>query len=223
MKAKLSLIKSILVASSVVAIATMSANSATAADFSFGNIAGGDAVGDAYQSSFGFNVTSAGANSVLFNIFNSGNAAASSMFISRVFFDTGSNANLLSNLITNSGNSGTVGFTKDSSPGNLPQAANLATSFSTDFSASSNNGGGNKWGVQGGESLGIAFNGNYNSVVSALNNGSLRLGLHVQALPNGASDSYVAEPVPEPTTMLGSVLALGLFAKIKQRRAQKAA
>jgi hypothetical protein len=34
--------------------------------------------------------------------------------------------------------------------------------------------------------LGLSFVANYNNVVAALNDGTLKLGLHVQALPNGA-------------------------------------
>jgi hypothetical protein len=57
-----------------------------ASAFNFSNIAGGDTPGDAYVNSFSFDVFNLG-SAVLFNIRNSGDAAAPSMFISKVLFD----------------------------------------------------------------------------------------------------------------------------------------
>ena len=73
--------------------------------------------------------------------------------------------------------------------------------------------------------LGVSFTGNYADVVSALNSGALKLGLHVQALPNGASDSYISstsntEATPEPLTMLAAGAAVGFGTMFKKQRAQ---
>ncbi|MEG4880390.1 PEP-CTERM sorting domain-containing protein, partial [Microcoleus sp. K1-B6] len=81
MKFQLNLVKSILAVAGVAAVSAVSAAPASA--FSFGNITGGDTPGDAYVNSFSFDVIDEG-SSVLFNIFNSGNAAAPSMFIGKV-------------------------------------------------------------------------------------------------------------------------------------------
>src|SRR4028118_319713 len=86
MKSPLNLIKSLLAVAGVAALSAVSAAPASAITFSFGNIAGGDTPGDAYVNSFSFDVFKLG-SSVLFNIKNSGDAAASSMFISKVLFD----------------------------------------------------------------------------------------------------------------------------------------
>ena len=75
--------------------------------------------------------------------------------------------------------------------------------------------------------MGLSFNGNYANVISALNTGALKLGLHVQALPGGASDSYISsisaantEATPEPLTMLAAGAAVGFGAMFKKQRAQ---
>ena len=218
MKSLLTVVKSMLAVAGVAALSAVSAAPASA--FSFGNIVGGDTPGDAYQSSFTFDVIDQGA-SVLFNISNSGNAAASSMFISEVLFDDN---NFLSNAVANVGNVGQVAFSGGPSNDQLPQGGN---GFTTDYAFSRNTGAGNAFGVQGGETLGLSFNGNYANVISALNSGALKLGLHVQALPNGASDSYISsisaantEATPEPLTMLAAGAAVSFGAMFKKQRAQ---
>lgn len=216
MKFQLNLVKSIL---AVAGVATLSAVSAAPASaFSFGNIAGGDTPGDAYADSFSFNVIDEG-TSVLFNIFNSGNSAASSMFIGKVLFDDNG---YLSNAVANINNTGEVAFTGGASDEQLPQGGN---GFTTDYAFTRNNGGGNQWAVQGSESLGVRFTGNYANVISGLNSGALKLGLHVQALPGGASDSYISstsntEATPEPLTMLAAGAAVGFGTMFKKQRAQ---
>ena len=75
MKSPLTLVKSLL----AVAVAAVSAVSAAPASaFNFSNIADGDTPGDSYVNSFTFDVVDEG-QSVLFNIKNSGDAAATSM------------------------------------------------------------------------------------------------------------------------------------------------
>ena len=76
---------------------------------------------------------------------------------------------------------------------------------------------------------GLRFTGNYNNVIAALNSGALRVGLHVQALPNGQSDSYISsrgntQDTPEPLTMLAAGAAVGFGTVFKKQRdqAQKA-
>ncbi|MEG4857385.1 PEP-CTERM sorting domain-containing protein [Microcoleus sp. K1-B1] len=216
MKFQLNLVKSILAVAGVAAVSAVSAAPASA--FSFGNITGGDTPGDAYVNSFSFDVIDEG-SSVLFNIFNSGNAAAPSMFIGKVLFDDNG---YLSNAVANINNIGDVAFTGGASSDQLPQGG---TGFTTDYAFTRDNGGGNKWAVQGSESLGVRFTGNYADVVSALNTGALKLGLHVQALPNGASDSYISstsntEATPEPLTMLAAGAAVGFGTMFKKQRAQ---
>jgi len=224
MKSPLNLVKSLLAVAGVAAVSAVSAAPAWA--FSFSNIAGGDTPGDAYANNFGFNVNAVSQSGlVVFDIFNYGNAAAPSMFISKVFFDD--NNKYLSGPSVNFSNIGQVGFSGGANNDQLPQGGN---GFTTDYSFSRVPGPGNAWGVQAGEKLGLSFVANYNNVISALNDGSLKLGLHVQALPNGASDSYLSsssgntQDTPEPLTMLAAGAAVGFGTMFKKQRdqAQKA-
>ena len=220
MKSKLTLVKSLLALAGVAAVSAVSAAPASA--FSFGNIAGGDTPGDAYVNSFTFDVVDEG-QSVLFNIKNSGDAAAPSMFISKVFFDD-KNSFFDDDTYLSSpsviGNVGLVEFIGGASNDQLPQGGN---GFTTNYAFSHKTGDGNAFGIQGGESLGLRFTGDYNLVISALNSGALKLGLHVQGLPNDRSDSYISsntQDTPEPLTMLAAGAAVGFGTVFKKQRAQ---
>jgi len=224
MKSQLTLVKSLLAVAGVAAVSAVSAAPAWA--FSFGNIAGGDTPGDAYVNSFTFDVVDQG-QSVLFNIKNSGDAAAPTMFISKVFFDDKNSFfdddTYLSAPLVNRGNVGLVEFIGGASNDQLPQGGN---GFTTNYAFSRKTGAGNAFGIQGGESLGLIFTGDYNLVMSALNSGALKIGLHVQALPDGQSDSYIStsssntQDTPEPLTMLAAGAAVGFGTMFKKQRAQ---
>ncbi|MEG4276182.1 PEP-CTERM sorting domain-containing protein [Microcoleus sp. MON1_C1] len=221
MKFQLNLVKSILAVVGVAAVSAVSAAPASA--FGFGNIDGSDnQYGDAFFKDFSFDVTDGGSNNVIFNIAN--NTSVASMFIGSVYFDTGSNSNLLSNFGLNVDNIGkTVDF-KDTGAANMSQSNNLTPAWSTDFSATKTGG---QDGIHKGEVLGLSFTGNYANVVSALNTGTLRLGLHVQGI--GAkgeySDAFVSsttntEATPEPLTMLAAGAAVGFGTMFKKQREQ---
>lgn len=228
MKSTLTVVKSILAVAGVAALSALSAAPASAISlsptstsaFSFGNIAGGDTIGDSYVNDFSFDVTDTGNNSVGFKIKNN-NTSVAGIFIGSVYFDAGNNTGLLSSFGINTGNTGTVNFA-DNGTANMPQSANLTTAWSTDFSATKTGGASN--GVQTGEALGLSFAGNYANVVSALNAGTLRLGLHVQGI-NGGSDTFVSssgntQNTPEPLTMLAAGAAVGFGTMFKKQRAQ---
>ena len=219
MKSQLTLVKSLLAVAGAAALSAVSAAPASA--FGFSNIAGGDPPGDAYQSSFTFDVLNQG-SSVIFKIHNSGNSTAPSMFIRQVFFDD--NGYLSSLQSVNFGNGGVVDFDGGASNAQLPQGGN---NFTTNYAFSRVGGAGNANGIQAGDTLGVRFTGNYNNVIFALNSGALRLGIHVQGLPGGASDSYISsntQDIPEPLTMLaaGAAVGFGTVFKKQRERAQKA-
>ena len=224
MKSPLTLVKSLLAVVGVAAVSAVSAAPAWA--FNFSNIAGGDTPGDSYVNSFSFDVVDQG-SSVLFNITNSGDAAAPSMFISKVFFDDKNSFfdddTYLSSPLVNIGNVGLVDFIGGASNDQLPQGGN---GFTTNYAFSSNTGEGNDFGIQARESWGLSFTGDYNLVISALKDGTLKLGLHVPALPNGQSDSYISsssgntQDTPEPLTMLAAGAAVGFGTMFKKQRAQ---
>ena len=97
-------------------------------------------------------------NKVLFKLSNLGNTSNGS-FISHVYLDD--MGGLLSNLVANQGNVGEVDFeTPFSGPGELPQGNNLAPAFGSEFALGRKIGGpANRWAIQGGETLGIQFDG----------------------------------------------------------------
>ena len=217
MKSPLTLVKSLLAVAGVAAVSAVSAAPASA--FNFSNVAGMDTPGDAYVNSFTYTVVKQG-SAVRFDIFNSGNnAAAPNVFISKVFFDDNGYLSAPSLYGTNIGE---VSFSGGPSNAELPQGG---IGFTTDYAFSRNPGGGNEGGIQGAESFPVSFAGNYDNVIAALNSGALRIGLHVQGLPNGASDSYISssdntENTPEPLTMLAAGAAVGFGTMFKKQRDQ---
>jgi hypothetical protein len=169
-----------------------------------------------------------GANQVVFRFQNAGPAASS---ITDVYFDDGT----LLGISALQGSSG-VSFSQGASPPNLPGGGTLSPPFETTqgFLADSNtpvavNG------VNPGEWLDVRFNlingQNYSDTVGALDSGLLRIGMHVQAIGNGYSDSFVNGPpdgpapsvVPVPPTLqlAGMALLTGLagFGWRRRRRA----
>ena len=147
-------------------------------------------------------VTDPGNDQVLFTLFNIGPLASS---ITDVYFDDGSLLGIANIDNTDPG----VAFSQYATPSNLPGGNNLAPPFETTagFSADSDvpvsqNG------INPTETLGIVFdliNGEvFQSVIDQLWSAELRIGIKVQALPDGESDGYVNipnTPVPEPATM----------------------
>ena len=220
MKSQLTLVKSLLAVAGVAAVSAVSAAPASA--FSFGNIAGGDTPGDGLVDSFTYTVVKEG-SAVRFDIFNLGNAAAPNMFISKVFFDDDNNNRYLSAPSLYGTNIGQVSFSGGASNDQLPQGGN---NFTTDYAFSRNPGSGNGGALQGGESFPVSFRGNYDNIIAALDSGALRIGLHVQGLPNGQSDSYIStssgntQDTPEPLTMLAAGAAVGFGTMFKKQRAQ---
>ena len=78
-------------------------------------------------------------------------------------------------------------------------------------------------GVNPGESLGITFNlaggGTFDDVLAELGDGTLRVGIHVQAFDTGGSESFVNSPIPEPHAVaLFAIGALLVGTSIRRRQ-----
>jgi hypothetical protein len=197
----------------VTAIALLS-TPAQAVTFNFQNIfptnSDSELSGDPFVDSFSFDVSDAGSNKILFQFINSSDEGS----IGDVYLEN--TGNLLSNMKLNVGNVGKVNF-KNISPGNLPQGNKIG--FNEAFGARFSGGRSNR--VSEGESLGITFTGNYNDVISAIQNNNLRVGIHIQEIFKEESDSFVSEPVPEPLTIIGSIAGLGSVFAFNRKSSQK--
>ena len=187
----------------------------------FNNIPGGATNGDAFKANFYYTVSTQNlaSNEVLFKIFNTA-PSGQTRFISEVAFELTNNVGLLSNMVLNSGNAGTVNFQANAN-GNLPQGSLVGINNPNDFNATRVPGGGaNLNAIQAGEALGIKFNytGTSAALLDKLDKHSLLLGIHVQTLPDGQSDSYATIPTP---ALLPGLIGLGLGV-IRKRRSEKA-
>ncbi|OKH52831.1 hypothetical protein NIES2101_13305 [Calothrix sp. HK-06] len=189
---------------------------ASALSFSFQNITGGDTDGDTFVNNFSVDVTDNGNDTVLFKFSNQASGSQAGQSLKQVAFSvdpTKSGLLSASNMVLNVGNVGTVNFEKSTK--NLSQSNNISGwNDKGEFGANTIGGqGGNDNAVQGGESLGITFNANFNDVIAALNARTLMVGIHVGSLTNGASDSYFnAIPSPQPPKSVPEPgLLIGLF------------
>ena len=165
-----------------------------------------------------------GADEVQFNFRNVGPNPCT---ITDVYFDDGTLIGLIGLIDSDDSYDGQVGhpgvdFTIDADPPDLPGGELIDPPFQVDlgFSADSDPPP-PSWGVEPpDEWLGVVFlldggNGDVYDVLDELDNGILRIGIHVQAFGGGSnSESFVN--VPEPASML--LLSLGGLALRRKRR-----
>ncbi len=163
-----------------------------------GDLAGNCSIGEAQLT---VDVTDPLPNGVRFQFANAGPAASS---IADVYFDDGPLLSIF--LIFNT--AGSVQFSGFASPPNLPGGDGLSPPFETTrgFSADSD-APVQPMGVNPGESLGIVFllepGKSFADVLASLEDGSLRIGIHVQGFAGGGSESFVNVPEPGAVGLVG--------------------
>jgi hypothetical protein len=184
--------------------------SAQAVSFGFGCITNTSAVNCATGSAqLTVDVTAGPGSQVTFSFYNTGANASS---IADVYFDDGSLLSIASLVDADDGVGGSAGvdFSPGASPPNLPGGASIGFVTTAGFSADSDppvqpNG------VNPGEYLRIIFNlqggQSFADVINELNNGTLRIGIHVQGFGDGGSESFVNVPEPGTLALLGFALA----------------
>lgn len=159
-----------------------------------------------------------GSSLVSFRFDNVGPLASS---ITAIYFDD-ANDNLLNSLSSIDNSSAGVNFTAGGSPPNLPGGNNAGPSFSSDFRVSSTSPRSPN-GVGIGEFVTLAYsmqNGvTFNDVLAGLNGGELRIGMHVQSMPDGDSDSYinVGTAVPSPDAGMLGILGISALSALRRR------
>jgi hypothetical protein len=209
-------------------ISLLTATATHALQLGFENISGNNAVNAAVgEAQLSVQVTDASPNQVLFTFKNTGPIASS---ITDVYFDNGVSLSNIALFISSSG----VSFSQGASPGNLPGGSGLTPPFiATPALSADSNSSTIANGVNPGEWLGMLFNldssSTYASVLNELYTGELRIGLHVQSIGDGGSESFInttptPDPVPEPGTvvLLGSgLVGLGLY-HWRRKRTEKA-
>jgi phosphoheptose isomerase len=213
------LLKGAVLFGTVATVGLLSTAPASALTFGFQNIFPASLAeqnGDGFAGDFFVDVSSNGSNTVLFKFLNQAQPITATRFIGDVYFDQSNSSPVLSNITHNVNNLGTVNFSSHN--GSFPQGNQI--SFNEDFKSKFTDNASN--GVQTGEVLGISFDGNYNNVISAIQDGSLRIGIHAQAIDGDDSDSYYNKTTSVPTpALLPGLIAIGAGV-LRKRKAEQA-
>lgn len=184
--------------------------------FHVGNASGDCTTGLAYS----VNVAGGAGNATLAfaNTSSTGNTV-----VSEIYFDYSDTAFLAASTSGSGTNFGIDG----AQPPNLPsQNTYPGSPFVTDFGIDAESPSTN-FGINNGETLNVVLNGiTGDQLIAGLNNGSIRVGLHVQglSLPSGGGTSaeYAIAPVPEPSTWAMLLAGLGMLGFMARRRAKQA-
>lgn len=168
---------------------------------SFSCISGGAQCATA-ESTIGW--TFSGSNLTITNQVLAGNDS----FIRNIYFDT--SAGMGVSLV---GSTDLSAFVAGGSPADLPAGSNIGFVADSQWTATNPS---STYGINAGESITFSLSG---VTAASFSDGSLRVGVHLQGLPGGASESLVSA-VPEPQTYAMLLAGLGLLGFTANRRRQ---
>lgn len=219
------------IAAAAVSIAvTTAVNPASAFTIGFNNITTNNGTtSSAVSQQLSAEVTAVGSTQAQFVFRNLG---AIQSIITEIYLDDRGEPRFLSSLASITGSTG-VSFTNGT--GNIPSPNGVSPSFTATagLGVVRTNQGGVTNGVNNGslptaETLTLLYNlgtgRQLSDLSTALASGALRIGMHVQSIGvNSGSDSFVSNPnaVPEPFTIVGSGVALGVGAMMRKKQQKK--
>jgi PEP-CTERM motif len=166
-------------------------------------------------------VVDIGGDQVRFDFMNIGSIESS---ITDVYFDDGTLLGIATLVDADEGIGGDPGvdFSVGGAPPDLPAGNSITPAFETTagFLADSDSPSVPTTGVNPGETLGVIFDlvfpGSFADILAELANGDLRVGIHLQSIDGGGSESFVNLPIPEPGTAL--LMGMGLTSLATRRR-----
>lgn len=189
---------------------------ATIREFDFYNITHNDPTNETIgEAQLFVDVSDSGAKQVLFTFGNTGPEPSA---ISEIYFDD--DMLLIAAFIIDSQSD--VDFVQFASPSGLPGGKTLNPAFETSANLCAESAPPvPKKGINPGEQVGVLFDlqagSTFQDVINGIDNGALRIGIHVIGFENGGSESFVNSSAPEPATIC--LLGLGTLALLRKRSA----
>ena len=171
--------------------------------FGFDNISDNSGVAGTLADQLFVDVTGDGSSQVQFKFSNDGIVVTTPLpsVIAKIYWEDTSGLLSDPSIAGSPTTSAGVVFSPITPPGNFPEGNTIG--FTEDFEVAADNPAPQN-GVDVGEMLGVIFSGDFDAVIAALENGDMRIGMHIQSINNAGSDSFVnnANPIPEPATIL---------------------
>jgi len=187
------------------AVFLCSANPASAVLFGFDNISDNSGVAGTLADQLFVDVSEAGSGQVQFKFSNDGLFVTTPIpsVIAEIYWEDSGDVLSGPSIAGSPPTSTGVEFSVLDPPPALtfPEGTNIG--FDEDFGVAADSPAPEK-GVDVGEMLGVLFSGDFAEVIAALEEGDMRIGMHLISINNDQSDSFVNDPnpIPEPATML---------------------